>query len=175
MREALFGLIVLGGLSLAAAAAAQTQQQIDWCYADSATDDQTIEGCTAMIQSGRYQGVELANAYNNRAAGYNGKRQLELAIQDDLLAIQLNPLNAQAFHNLGDDYYAKSNFDTAITDYTRALAIKPDYAKAYLGRAKTYEQKGLRDAAIADYRSAMQYSLTQAEARAGLIRLGQTP
>jgi hypothetical protein len=40
----------------------QTQQQRDWCYKDSATDDQTIAGCTALIQSGVTKGTDLASA-----------------------------------------------------------------------------------------------------------------
>jgi tetratricopeptide (TPR) repeat protein len=175
MHRALFGFLVLGGLLLAFTAAGQTQQQINWCYANDATDDQTIEGCTAMIQSGRYSGADLADAYNNLASGYHGKGQIDLAIQNDLIAIQLNPRNAQAFNNLGVDYREKGNYDQAMADYTQAIALKPDYANAYAGRGDVYSRQGQRDAAIADFRTALRYNPSQATALAGLRNLGLTP
>src|SRR6516164_6810166 len=52
------------GCALSAPADAQLAQQVDWCNGDDhATPDQVIRGCTALIQSNRFSGRDLAVAY----------------------------------------------------------------------------------------------------------------
>ncbi len=170
---------ILIGLALALAAAlpawAQTQQQIDWCYAPTATDDQTIAGCTAMIQSGRYTGTGLSHAYNNRSTGYSGKHQWDLALADQNRAIQADAKNAEAYNNRCDSYNHKSLYDQAIADCTRAIALKRNYAHAYEKRGFAYEKKGFRDKAKSDFRAALKINPKDSVASEGLKRLGAKP
>ena len=130
------------GLGLAPVAAgtasAQTKEQIDLCYSSTATAEQTIDGCTAMIKSGRYSGTELSHAFNNRSTGYSDKGQLDSAIADQTQAIKIDPTNAQAYNNRCQDQSKTGLYDQAIPDCTRALALKPDYANAYANRGYAY-------------------------------------
>ena len=64
-----FGVLV--AVLAAAPALAQTQQQKDWCYKDAFTDEQTLSGCTAVIQGGKTVGADLGAAYANRCLAYN--------------------------------------------------------------------------------------------------------
>src|SRR5579863_3859567 len=93
---------------IAVPAWAQTQQQYDLCYSESASADQTIDGCTALIASGRYSGSDLSHAYNNRGWGYFFKGQYDLAIADENMAIQLDSTNAQAYESRCSDYNSKA-------------------------------------------------------------------
>jgi hypothetical protein len=53
-------------------AMAQTQQQIDWCNGRGRpTPDLKISGCTALIQSGKATGKNLAAGFLNRGNAYD--------------------------------------------------------------------------------------------------------
>jgi hypothetical protein len=45
-------------------------QQPNWCDDAKATDDQTIDGCTADIRSGHFSGERLATKFYNRGFAY---------------------------------------------------------------------------------------------------------
>jgi tetratricopeptide (TPR) repeat protein len=175
MRGILLAAIVVFAASPAVAQEATQKQLLDWCYSDTATDDQTVQGCTAAIATGQYSGSDLSHLYNNRADGYIGKNEYNLAIQDDTQAIALDASNAQAYNNRCISYRNTGSYDMAITDCTQALALKPDYAHAFNNRAAAYEKKGQNDLAIADYRASLKVSPGDSTASDGLKRLGATP
>jgi tetratricopeptide (TPR) repeat protein len=172
MRLVLIGL----ALTLAAPAAwAQTQQQHDWCYSPTATDDQTIDGCTGLIQAGHETPTNQAAAYDNRAYAYRHKGLVDQAIADETQALALNPNDANGYNNRGNAYDDKGLYDQAIADYTRAIGIEPDNAFAYFNRGDTYGKMGRRDAAANDYRAALRIDPTLQKARDALNRLGLAP
>jgi tetratricopeptide (TPR) repeat protein len=72
---------------VAPAASAQTQQQRDWCSSRKATDDQVVEGCTALIQSGQ----ETAAVYFSRGGVYEHRGIRDQAIADYRAALKINP------------------------------------------------------------------------------------
>jgi len=135
----------------APAASAPTPQQRDWCDGFTATADQKIEGCTALIQSGRETTLGLAIRYNMRGVMYASKGQYDQAIADYTQVIALRPDSAIYYVNRAAAYQGKGLYDQAIGDYTRAIALAPDYLTAYYSRASVYYHKGLYDQAIADY------------------------
>ncbi len=169
---------ILIGLALALVfgpAWAQTQQQRDWCYSDTATDDQTIDGCTALIQSPQESPATKAEAYDNRGYAYKHKGLYDQAIADETQSLALNPNSAIAYNTRGLAYSHKGLYDLAIADYNRSIALKPDYAHAYYSRATAFEMKGLRDPAIADYRASLKINPSLQDVKDGLTRLGVTP
>jgi TonB family protein len=139
-----FALIATPSWAQTAQPSAQTAQQRTWCFSTAATDDETIDGCTALIQSGR-ETTDLPIEFYNRGIGYGGKGLYDQAIADDTQAIALKPDYAEAYDNRGFAYDDKGLYDQAIADYTQAIALKPDYADAYVNRAWVYHQAG-RDA-----------------------------
>ena len=139
MRKILIG----SAFALAAWPAwAQTQQQRDWCASPTATDDQTIAGCTALIESGRENTNSLAADYDNRAFSYNNKQLYDQAIADATRAIALAPNNYNSYNNSGNAYDDKGLHDLAIADYTKSIALRPNNADAYANRADVYHEKG---------------------------------
>ena len=59
---------------------------------DDTLADLIISGCTAVIESGKLTGKDLANIFNNRGNAYAAmKREFDRAIADYDQAIQLAP------------------------------------------------------------------------------------
>ena len=146
---AVIGLLLFGTAPAAA-------QSTDPCYADSATAQQTIVSCTALISAGTLRGRELAIVYYNRGIGYEQSDQYDLAIADYSQALSLDPAYRDAYNNRGNAYQDKSLHDLAIADYNQALRLDPNYAKAYNNRGRSYRYKGLYDLAVADATHALQ-------------------
>jgi tetratricopeptide (TPR) repeat protein len=147
-------------------ASALTQQQIDWCVnsGNMFSLDQQISGCTAVIQSGRFRGKNLAIAFSNRCGGYNEKGENDRALADCNQAIRLDPKDAFAYNNRGNAYNAEGDYDRAIADFTEAIRLDPKLAFAYNGRGVAYRHKGDLDRAIADYTEAIQLNPNYANA-----------
>ena len=134
--------IVAVVLSATCSVNAQTQQQISWCEGGSAvTPDQRLSGCTAVIESGSYQGDRLSNAFSNRGLAYSANGESDRAIQDYDQSIRLNPKNAATFNNRGNVYLNKHQPDLAIQDYDQAVRLDPKYADAFNNRGLAYAQK----------------------------------
>jgi tetratricopeptide (TPR) repeat protein len=152
LRIAAIGVVLA---TMAMPVLAETRQEYDWCYDPDATDDQTVQGCTAMIESGKYTGIKLSDAYDNRGVGFNGKKQYDLSIPDFKKAVSLNPRNYQAFNNLGNAYYAQEQYDDAMESYDASLRINPLYAKGHKNRGNTYYAVGLYGRAIEDFNAAI--------------------
>jgi tetratricopeptide (TPR) repeat protein len=164
--------LIAGAIALAAITGfavptvqAQTAQQLDWCYGkDGATPDLTIGGCTAAIQSGKYDGKDLAAFFVRRGAAYSNKGEFDRAIQDYDQAIKLNPNRAAAFYNRGIDYRNKGQTDRAIQDYDQAIKLDPSFAQFFNNRGSAYHHKGEPDRAIQNYDQAIKLNPTYAAA-----------
>jgi tetratricopeptide (TPR) repeat protein len=164
-------LIALTMALIALPALAQTQT--DWCASPSATDDQTIAGCNALIQSGRETAVALASDYNNLAEAFNDQNLSDQALAAANQSLALNGSSASAYTNRGLAYYGKGLDDLAIADFDRAIALAPDAsagsndsgnAFAYNDRGLAYARKGLTDKAVADYSQAIAFEPRYAKA-----------
>ena len=102
-----FWLTALAFSAPAAPAMAQdrSRQQAACANVTQQNDFQSIvEACTALIQSGRLSGPDLAIALSNRGAGYSGQKDYTRALVDLSEAIRLNPRFAMTFYNRGNAY-----------------------------------------------------------------------
>jgi tetratricopeptide (TPR) repeat protein len=90
------------------------QENRDLCK--SHDPEQSIAGCSALIESGQETGVNLAKEFNNRGASYANKDDYDHAIQDYDQALRLNPNLADAFCGRGLAYADKGDYDRAIAD-----------------------------------------------------------
>jgi tetratricopeptide (TPR) repeat protein len=143
------------GLILAAAAPADAQsaKQIAWCNGDGgATPELEIKGCTALIQSGKSYGRNLAIAYTNRGSAYDDLRDEDRAIADHDQAIRIDPKLDLAFNNRANAYGRKGEIERALADYDQAIRLNPKFVAALNNRGTTYrDDKRDYDRAIADY------------------------
>ena len=106
--------------------AAQQSPAQTWCYGNDSTDDQTIAGCTRVIQSGREDQRDLASAYFNRGLVYGHKSDFDRAIRDFDQAIKINPNYVEALYSRGLTYSNKGLWDRAIQDYDEAIKLSPN-------------------------------------------------
>jgi tetratricopeptide (TPR) repeat protein len=139
-------------------AAAQFQAQMAWCgnKGNNVSPNLQIQGCAAVIASGRMTGKALAWAYNNRGTGYKRSNDLDSALTDYNQAIVLDPAYAAAFYNRGSLYDGKDDHARAIADYDAAIRSDPNYADAYNGRCVARAEAGIDLAqALADCNTAL--------------------
>ena len=147
--------VVVIALMGAAAARAQSYDQLSaWCYGDS-TDDQTIQGCDAVIASGRVQGNDLAAAYGARAYAYNRKGDYARAILDHDIAIRMNPDDAMLWNNRGWTYNNLRQYERALQDLDQAIRLNARLAEAYNNRGVSYNGMRQYDRAIQEYDEAI--------------------
>jgi tetratricopeptide (TPR) repeat protein len=146
---------------------AQTRQQVDACQGTSkSSPDAVIGGCTALVQSGRYAGHDLATVLVIRATAYQQKGELDRAIKDYEQAIALNPGDATAYYNRGVAYGSKGEWDRAIRDYGQAIQHRPDDAAAFRNRGFAYQEKKQFDRAMQDFDRAIEIDPKDATALA---------
>jgi len=117
--------------------------------------DVAIEACNRAINSGRYQNVDLANAYINRGAELIKKKDYDRAISDENTAIKLFPQSTLAHTNRGRAYQLKGDLNRALADFSKAISFDRENPSAYINRASVREQQGDRKGAIADLKRAL--------------------
>jgi tetratricopeptide (TPR) repeat protein len=135
-------------------AIAQTQQQIDWCNGKDSTDVR-IGGCTAMIESGKFTGKDLAIIFNLRGKAHADRSDIELAVTDYDQAIRLDPQYALAFTNRGRVYFKKKEYVLAIEDYAKSAALDPNNADPWAYQGDAYYDMGQTEQAIESFAEAI--------------------
>jgi tetratricopeptide (TPR) repeat protein len=142
---------LLGGVPFATNAAAA--DDLHMCIYE--TGDVSIEACNRAINSGRYQGVDLANAYINRAAEWITKKDYDRSILDSNTAIKLFPQSTLAYTNRGRAYQFKGDLKRAFDDFSVAIRHDRENPAAYINRASVRDKQGDRKGAIADLQRAL--------------------
>ena len=142
---------------------ADFSQNIRRCDSDDTHPDIRIAACTRNIQSGRFDGRNLAVAFTNRGRAYKRKGQWDRAIADYSEAIRLKSDDAQVFNNRGNVYYYDGQLDRALKDYDDAIRLEPDLAVAFGNRGNVYRKKGRFDRAIKDYDDAIRFKPENAQ------------
>ena len=93
--------------------------------------------------------------YNNRGAAYQKKGNVDRAIEDFNMAIELKNDYSQAYYNRGLTYDENGKIEKALENYNKAIKLKPDYAEAYGNRGSIYIKESKFDKAVADYNIAI--------------------
>jgi len=125
---ALVAILVLG-LATPTGARADFQGDRQRCNGNDTHPDIRIGACTRQIQSGLYEGADLAIAFNKRGIAFYRKRRYDQAIADYSEAIRLNPHHANAFNNRGLAYKktagttAPSRITARRSGSTRAMPV----------------------------------------------------
>jgi len=110
-----------------------------------------IGGCTALVQSGKYSGHNLAIVFGNRGLGYYNKGQYDQAIQDFDQSLKIDPNYEKSYMNRGNSYLNKQQYDRALRDYDQYVRLKPNDPDGYSNRAITYARKEQYDLALQEY------------------------
>src|SRR6202795_2897 len=116
-----------------------------------ATVEERVASCTTLIDSGRYQPVNLAILHDNRGMAFRAKGDLTNARSDFDQAIGLNQNYARAYTNRGSLALAQRDFDGAIADFNQAIKLDATDASLFMARGNAFDGKGDVDRAIVDY------------------------
>lgn len=116
------------GLALTLVAVAAWAESLDQNMANCMSSDPTtsISGCSAVIQSGKLTGLNLAVVYVGRGFSYNNKGLHDQAIADFAKAIAIAPNDPKAYVSRGITYEMNGQRDRAIADYRTAMKINPN-------------------------------------------------
>jgi tetratricopeptide (TPR) repeat protein len=150
-RRILFSCFLLAGALLATGAGAA--DDLHMCIYENG--DVAIEACNRAINSGRYSGTDLANAYINRGAEMIQKKDYDRGISDENTAIKLFPQSTLAHTNRGRAYQLKGDLAHALADFSKAISFDHENPSAYINRASVREAQGDRKGAIADLKRAL--------------------
>ncbi|HWB46841.1 MAG TPA: caspase family protein [Hyphomicrobiaceae bacterium] len=96
-------------------------------------------------------------AHSLRARHYAIEGKYELALRDNIQAVQLNPSDPNGYASRCLTYVRKGEFDLAITDCSHAIELKPNYAFAFAARGAAYYYKRDYDRAIKDATKAIAF------------------
>lgn len=111
---------------------------------------------------------DQASTYYNEGLKYSGRGNLNKAIENYTLAINLYPQEdnyqiSEAYYNRGYNKRKGDNLKGAILDYTMAIKLRPDYYKAYNNRGFANLLLENYNEAIKDFSSVIKYDNFQTE------------
>lgn len=110
----------------------------------------------------------LPAGHINLGVAYASKGMIDEATKHYLIALKMEPNNAEAHNNLGNAYAAEGLTDKAIEHYLIALKLEPNNAEAHNNLAVAYNSKGLFGGAIDHYKAAISLRPDLTEARLNL-------
>ncbi len=87
------------------------------------------EVITAPLPNGPERNLLLYHAHACRGAALAGKGDVDTALDDLSIAIQIDPERAIAWYNRGMAWEQKGEQDQAIADYNRAFRLDPNLQK----------------------------------------------
>ncbi|HKP39239.1 MAG TPA: tetratricopeptide repeat protein [Pyrinomonadaceae bacterium] len=89
--------------------------------------------------------------YLSRSHAYEGKGDLDKALEDLNKAIKLQPNNVYAYQNRASLHKKRKEPDEALADYSKAIKINSKFAFAYQGRGMLLLSQGKDAEAEADF------------------------
>jgi tetratricopeptide (TPR) repeat protein len=160
MRSIVLSVVVTTGVTALSAHAAEQvfgTSDAQACY-EAATYSPKISSetsCDDAIKRGKLSRPQLAATYSNRGIILANHGQLDKAIEDQNIAIALDPDSARAHVNRGNVYYRYNRHNEAVADYNQAITLSHgELAPAYFNRAKSHLALGETDAAAQDFQQA---------------------
>jgi tetratricopeptide (TPR) repeat protein len=118
---------------------------------------EAIDGCTAVINSGKATPKIIAEALVNRGDAYRLRQNdIDRALADYDQAIRTMPDFALAYASRGFVYlFARRQLDRALADFSEAIRLDAASANAFYFRGVVWSDKGDWDRAIADFDQAI--------------------
>ena len=132
--------------------------------------------CLSLVACNIAQDVLEREAHYNRGVDYLENGDIENAISEFNIAIEIYPQDAWAYNYRGQAYFTKGEYDQALADFDRAIEMWPEFPEALLARGICLSETGEKKRAIADLEKAIELELPleqQEEAEKLLDKLSQ--
>jgi tetratricopeptide (TPR) repeat protein len=167
MRIGRIALFTLTGIALASAVFAaifalmppniiDDRPEEEICFDLEGSVTKSVPACTALIDSGRYSGNELANIYFERAMSFVSWGKIGRAIADFNEANRICPSSAN--HEwLGNIYEERGELDKALAEYNEMIRLEPERPGGYQRRADLWMKNGEYEKAIQDWSEAIRF------------------
>jgi lipoprotein NlpI len=126
-----------------------------------------IQTCTRAIEFLSLDRPDLAKAYYSRGTEWANQGNVDRALPDFNIALELDPKLVAAYYNRALAWSAKGESDRALADYSAALKLNPRDIAAWIGRGAEWIAKGDYRRAIEDYEHALQMNSESAAAYFG--------
>lgn len=99
-------------------------------------DEKTLDEAVNKAKKSLQQDNNIKEAHNTLAKIYDEKGLLDLAKEEYIETLKLDPQDYQALYALGRIYFKQKKYSDAATQFESAVKIKKDFVKAYyyLGR-----------------------------------------
>ncbi|MBE9527652.1 MAG: tetratricopeptide repeat protein [Proteobacteria bacterium] len=94
-------------------------------------------------------------AHYNLATVLAGTNDLDRALKENIIALELNPVTPGAHFNIGAIKHVRGDLDTAIQLYKIAISMKPSDIKAHNNLGVAYHAKGLTALALQEFNTAL--------------------
>ena len=140
-------------VALAAALPAMAQREAQhraWCF-ERATDEQVIEGCSAVIAADGESAEKMAQAYYTRGSAYLMSGDNKRAIDDYSEALKRQPADAMVLLSRCHVRAIVGDLQAALADCNESLRLSPSVPAALGSRGLVLLKLGRFDEAIADY------------------------
>ena len=107
-------------------------------------------------------------AHGSLGWAYQDLGQLEEAIREYKMAIEIFPNNYKAYYNLGVLYDRQGALKEAVANYKSTIAINPAFINAHFNLGNIFHNQGLLEEAIHHYRKLTELDPADYEARNNL-------
>ena len=97
-----------------------------------------VSACTSAIQKGSLTGTNLAEAYLDRASGYDYLGKYDEAMADFNQSVATDPNFARGYMWRGYFEMKIHKDELVLADFNKAIELKPDSAEPLLFRARYY-------------------------------------
>ena len=127
------------------------------CYQMAVMDPRLTDvgPCDDAIKTGDLTRIDLAATYSNRGIILANSGQLDRAIADHNLAVQLDPQSVRAYINRANTLFRARRYAEALADYDQAIDLSSGaFAVAYYNRSFVHLALAHKDQARKDLEQA---------------------
>jgi Tfp pilus assembly protein PilF len=115
-----------------------------------------LAGCSALIETRKWKGKQIAWAFANRCILYKAQGLTEKALANCDLAIEQDPTSWFAHQMRAEVFEKLGNTEKALADYTMATQVGGRNVAIFVNRGNLLLSMGEYDKAIADYDKAIE-------------------
>jgi len=115
-----------------------------------------VAACGKLIESGKWNGKDIAWAYANRCIAFDRLGKTDNALADCVKALSLDSDNVAALQIRGNILQGRGETDKALADYDQAIALGASNALVFVDRGNIWIAKGDADKALADFDRAVE-------------------